>query len=229
MLKRFPAALVMLLGLALTAMPAAADDAAKEAADKGEKVDHAREVFEELIKTPDRGVPEELLKNCRAIAIFPHVIKAAVGVGGRHGKGIVVQRTSAGWSAPAFFSLTGGSWGLQIGAESADVVLFFMSDKSVASLLNSKFTLGAKAGVAAGPAGRTAEASTDLKLNSEIYSYARSKGLFAGISLEGARIAADNDDNAEYYGKAITAKQILIGGETPSLPESATRLRSVLP
>ena len=182
-----------------------------------ERIDHAREAYQELVNSPDRGVPDYLLKNCKAIAIFPGVIKAAVGVGGRHGHGLVMMRGGNGeWSPPAFLTMTGGSWGLQLGADKTDVVLFFMTDKSLNSLLSSKTTLGAGAGLAAGPIGRTAEAGTDLKLNSEIYSYARSRGLYAGISLNGARVTPDKEACEDFYGQRIDTRKILMDRDVPA-------------
>lgn len=195
-----------------------------------ERVDQAREAYEQLVHARDRQIPDALLQRCRAIAIFPGVIKGAIGFGARYGKGIVVGRKpEGGWSAPAFFTLAGGSWGLQLGAESADIVLFFMSDRGVRSLLASKFTLGGKAGLAAGPIGRTAEAGTDLKLEAEIYSYARSRGLYAGISLEGARLAPDNDANESFYGVPLSARQVLLEGKAPAAPGVADSLLRQLP
>jgi len=203
----------MVMSLAWAARAHAKDDR-QEAVDRLQK---AQKVYEELVNAPDRGVPDQLLKNCKAIAIFPSVIKAAVGVGARHGHGVLLTRGSDGsWSPPAFMSLTGGSWGLQLGATSTDVVMFFMTDNSVNSLLSSKFQLSAKAGAAAGPVGRTAEAGTDLKLNSQILTYARSKGLFAGISLEGAKVSFDKEDTAEFYGKSIGARTILMDRNVPA-------------
>ncbi|MBI1796617.1 MAG: lipid-binding SYLF domain-containing protein [Candidatus Eisenbacteria bacterium] len=191
----------------------AADDLQRRVAD-------AREVYQELINTPDRNVPRQLREGCKCVAVLPHVVKGAIGFGARFGRGVICCRDAGGgWSPVAFVQLTGGSWGLQIGAESADVVLFFMTDRGVRSLLGSKFTLGAKAGVAAGPVGRTAEAATDVKLNAEIYSYARTKGLFAGVSLEGARIAVDDKGDERYYGAPVTAKQILFDRSVPKRPE----------
>lgn len=199
-------------------------------AERIERVDRAREVFQDLIHATDRAVPESLLVRARGVAIFPRVLKAAIGFGGRYGKGVVSCRDSAGhWSPPAFFTLTGGSWGFQIGAESAEVVLFFMTDRGTRSLLDSKFTLGAKAGVAAGPVGRTAEADTDLKLDAEIYSYARSKGLFAGISLEGARLAPDDKSSQSYYGEPVSARALLFDHKAPRVPPSAQKLITSLP
>ena len=219
-------ALLMVAALGWGIRARADDDQQKQR----EKVDKAREVYEELVKAPDRGVPEALLERARAIAIFPSVTKVAIGVGARRGKGVMVMRNAAGeWSAPAFYSLTGGSWGLQFGAESADVVLFFMTDRSARSLVDGKFTVGGKAGVSAGPVGRTAEASTDIKLDSEVYSYARSRGLFAGISLEGAKIQPDGEANLEFYGKKMTPQAILVDRSVSGQPEEATRLVAVLP
>jgi lipid-binding SYLF domain-containing protein len=194
-----------------------------------ERVDRAREAYQQLIHASDRGVPEALLHRCRAIAIFPGVIKGAIGFGARYGKGVVVVRRGGGWSPLAFFTLTGGSWGLQLGAESADVVLFFMSERGVRSLLGSQLTLGAKAGAAAGPLGRTAEAGTDVRLQAEIYSYARSRGLFGGVSLEGARLAPDDKSNQSYYGSPRTAKQLLLEGQAPRTQPAGEKLVGVLP
>jgi lipid-binding SYLF domain-containing protein len=215
---------IAILGLLIGATAVHAD------AERIERVDRAREVFQDLIHSADRAVPESLLVHAKAIAIFPRVLKAAIGFGGRYGKGVVSCRDSAGhWSPPAFLTLTGGSWGLQIGAESAEVVLFFMTERGTRSLLDSKFTLGAKAGVAAGPVGRTAEAATDLKLDAEIYSYARSKGLFAGISLEGARLAADDRSTRSFYGEPVSARALLFEHKAPRVPPAAEKLIQSLP
>jgi lipid-binding SYLF domain-containing protein len=217
------------LSLALV-LVAAAPHAARADAERTQRVQRAKEVYQELIQSGDRAVPESLLVRARAVAVFPKVVKGAIGFGARYGKGVVSVRDAAGhWSAPAFFTLTGGSWGFQIGAESAEVVLFFMTDRSVHSLLESKFTLGAKAGLAAGPLGRTAEMDTDLKLDAEMYSYARSKGLFAGVSLEGARLASDENSNASFYGKAIAPQAILFEHGVARLPAAAEDFLGVLP
>jgi lipid-binding SYLF domain-containing protein len=198
--------------------------------DRAERLQNAREVYVELTQSSDHKVPDYLLERARAVAVFPHVIKGAIGFGARYGKGVVSVRGASGhWSAPAFFTLTGGSWGLQLGAESAEVVLFFMSDRSVRSLLKSKFTLGGKAGLAAGPFGRTAEADTDARLTAEIYSYAKSKGLFAGISLEGARLAPDEDSNRIFYGGSANAEAIVLHGQITKPPAAAEAFVSALP
>jgi lipid-binding SYLF domain-containing protein len=204
--------------------------AARADAERTQRVTRSKEVYQELIQSSDNAVPESLLVRSKAVAVFPKVIKGAIGFGARYGKGIVSIRDAEGhWSAPAFFTLTGGSWGFQIGAESAEVVLFFMTDRSVHSLLESKFTLGAKAGLAAGPLGRTAEMDTDLKLDAEMYSYARSKGLFAGVSLEGARLAPDEMSNRSFYGKDITPQAILFEHGVTKVPAAAEDFLGVLP
>ncbi len=176
-------------------------------------------------------MPEALLKNCRCIAVIPHEIKGAFVYGARHGTGVMSCREARGkWSPPCFVGITGGSWGLQIGGESSDLVLFFMSERGARSLMtSSKVTLGGKASVAAGPFGRSGEASTDLKLNAEIYTYAKSKGLFAGLSIEGARLAADKKSNAQYYGQPVTVQQVLFEQRAPTVPEEAQEFRKALP
>ena len=179
-----------------------------------ERLENARTAYIEVRDTKE--VPDKIVREARCIAVFPGVVKAAFGVGGRHGKGVMSCRDASGhWGPPMFMEMSGGSLGFQIGVEKADVVLFFMTDKSVQSILDSKFSLGAQAGVAAGPVGRTAEASTDVKLDAEIYSYARSKGAFAGLSLEGAKIAPDKSDNRAFYGRSATPKGVLVDHKVP--------------
>ena len=232
--ERFVLAYVLGLGLALGVQPAFAEDKdkAKDAQEEkthADRVIKAHDVYLEFVNSKDHKVPQGLRDKAKAIAVFPKVTKAALGFGGRYGKGVISYRGANGWSPPAFLTMTGGSWGLQIGVESADVILYFMTDESVRSLLNSKFTLGGKAGVAAGPIGRTAEADTDIKLNAEIYSYARSKGLFAGVSLEGARVAPDEDSIRAFYGQAVSPEAILFRGEVPAHPAAADAFVQVLP
>ncbi len=208
------------------AMASPSEDAAKQV----KKLTDATAVYHELISASDQAVPKELLENCRCIAVLPGVLKAALGYGARHGSGVMTCRTASGWSAPAFVNISGGSVGFQLGAESTDLVLFFMNDRGARSLVNgSRITLGGKASVAAGPFGRSGEAATNLELKAEIYSYARSKGLFAGISLEGARLAPNPQDIANYYGRGVTYKQLLFGGGPPEVPEEADAFRKSLP
>ncbi len=169
----------------------------------------AAEVFREIMDIPDKEIPREILDKAECVAVFPQVIKAGFIVGGRGGRGVASCRTSTGWSAPAYFNLGGGSFGLQIGAQATDFVLLFMNKGGMLSLLSNDFTLGADASVAAGPVGRQAGASTDLKMDAQILSYSRSKGLFAGLELKGVVIKPDKDDMRDVYGKGITAKDVL--------------------
>jgi lipid-binding SYLF domain-containing protein len=219
------AAVIGAIGLA---SPAAAADAG---AKLDQKLTDATAVYHELLTTPDRGLPEALLKDCRCIAVIPHVLKGALVYGARFGTGVMSCRDAQGrWSPPSFVRLYGGSWGLQIGGESSDLVLFFTSERGARSLMTgSKFTLGGQASVAAGPFGRSGEASTDLKLNAEIYTYAKSKGLFAGLSLAGARLSADKKSNALYYGRPVSVKQLLFEQRAPRVPEEGVAFRKALP
>ena len=202
------AVVATLAALLLSPAAAAKDDEVKDK--ETERLEDALAVYRELRDMKDAQVPQPLLEECRCVAVFPGVVKGALGFGGRRGHGVMTCRDSSGaWGAPAFLTLTGGSFGFQIGVEKADVLLFFMTERGARSLAESKFTLGAKAGLAAGPIGRSAEASTDLKLGAEIYSYGRSKGAFAGISLEGARINADKSANKRVYDREIDTKEIL--------------------
>jgi SH3 domain-containing YSC84-like protein 1 len=171
--------------------------------------DKAARVFRQIMDTPDKGVPKDLLEKAECVAVFPSVIKAGFIVGGRGGRGVASCRTVSGWSAPAFFNLGGASVGLQIGAQATDFVMLFMNKDGMKSLLSDEFTLGGDASVAAGPVGRQAGAATDLTLNAQILSYSRSKGLFAGLELKGVVIKPDKDDMREVYGEGITAKAVL--------------------
>jgi lipid-binding SYLF domain-containing protein len=210
----------------MTAVARPSEDSAKQ----GKKLTDATAVYHELVTMSDRGVPKELLENCKAIVVLPGVLKAAVGYGVRHGSGVMICRTANGWSAPAFVNISGGSVGFQLGAESTDLVLFFMNDRGARSLVNgSRITLGGKASVAAGPFGRSGEAGTNLELKAEIYSYARSKGLFAGVSVEGARLAPNSEDNVHYYGRGVTYKTLLFGDGPPTMPAEADEFRKSLP
>jgi len=209
---------------------ALADSKAEDNAEANQLLMKATDTFNDLVKgdAPDKGIPKEMLEHAKAIGVFPKVVSAAVGLGGRHGEGVITVKQADGkWGPPAMFTLNGGSAGLQIGAEATELVLFFMTDGSVKSLLDSKVTLGGKAGIAAGPVGRSAEAATDLKLNAEIYSYAKSKGLFAGLSFEGAKLAPDKDDNQHVFGTSKTAD--ILYGKVPTVPESAHSFMAALP
>ena len=171
-----------------------------------------------------------LIKKANCIGVIPHVIKGAFGWGGRRGRGILSCRNDVGeWSPPLFINLSGGSFGLQIGGQASDLVLFFMTERSIRSLLKSKFTIGGEASVAAGPFGRTAEASTDATLNAEIYSYARARGLFAGISIEGARLAPYQKLIKEFYGRRIFPDRIVFDRDVPEIPAAAKAFMEALP
>ena len=213
---------------ASVALPAYAD---KDREDLAKKLVDSKTVYQELLNIPDHQVPDWLLKRAKAVVVVPHSIKGALGYGARVGYGVMSVRNEGGsWSPPCFVKLQGGSVGFQIGAESNDLVLFFMTESGARSLVeSSKFTLGGKASVAAGPFGRSGEADTDAKLNAEIYTYSKTKGLFAGVSLEGARLAPDKQWNATYYGQAVTAKELLFDQKAPSVPAEAEDFRKVLP
>jgi SH3 domain-containing YSC84-like protein 1 len=182
----------------------------------------AAEVFKEIMNTPDKGIPHNLLESAKCIAIIPGDKKFAFIFGGSYGRGLVTCRTGHGWSAPMFVAIDGGSVGYQIGGSSTDVVMLFMNDHALQSLLSDKFKLGADASVAAGPVGRDAAAATDLKLNTEILSYSRSKGIFAGVSLDGAVVQADKSGNQAFYGANVDRHEIE-DGKIP-MPASARNL-----
>lgn len=213
---------LMLAAMALHAPPVRA------AEEQAVKVKEAKEVMEEIMAIPEQSIPPSLLADAQAIAIVPDVIKVGFVVGGRFGKGVVMVRGKAGWSDPVFLTLAGGSLGWQIGAQAADVILVFKNRRGLDSLVNGKFTLGADAAVSAGPVGRDAAAATDAQLKSEIYSYSRSRGLFAGVALDGSVLEIDKDADAGYYGKGgITATDIF-DGRAPKHPEESGKLKSVL-
>jgi len=209
---------IAVIGLTMS-LPMQAQDTKKKEKDIKDQIEQSQKaatVFTEIMNTPDKGIPQDLLGKAKCVAVFPNVLKAGFVVGGRGGRGVASCRSASGWSAPAYFNLGGGSIGLQIGVQSTDFVLLVMNDKGMNSLLSDKFSLGGDVSAAAGPVGRQAGASTDVKLNAEILSYSRSKGLFAGLELQGAVISPDKDDNREIYGES-TAKSILNGGvKTPT-------------
>ncbi|MET0048749.1 MAG: lipid-binding SYLF domain-containing protein [Sedimenticola sp.] len=197
--------------------------------DQEAKMAEVLEVLGELQRIPEESIPPALLENAGAVAVIPNVLKVGLVIGGRYGKGVVTVRKEDGrWSDPLFLTVTGGSVGWQLGAQSTDVVLVFKSRKSVDSLVDGKFTLGADAAIAAGPVGRQAAAATDVQLQSEIFSYSRSRGLFVGIALDGASLEIQQMDNARYYKQPeITAQQI-IDGMAATRPESANQLIEML-
>src|SRR5690349_16928248 len=192
-------------GLLLALLPVAAS-AADSKAELDDRARRAGVVFQEMRTAPDHEIPLDLVARARCVAVIPNVIKAAWVLGGRYGKGLLSCRSakSGEWSAPVFVMMTGGSFGLQFGASSTDVLLFFMTYESVKSVLSNKVKLSGDAGVAAGPLGREAEAATDAALKAQIFSYARSRGLFAGVSVAGAYLGVNHEDTSNFYGRKWT-------------------------
>jgi len=198
----------LLLLVAAVALPQGARAAAKEV----ERAVNAVRVLDEIMDAPDHGVPDSMFDKAEAIAVVPDVVKAGFVLGGRYGRGLLsIRRADGTWSNPTYMSLTGGSVGFQAGVQSTDVVLVFRTRRSVDSLVHGKFTLGADASVAAGPVGRHATASTDAALKAEIYSYSRSRGLFAGVALDGTVLSVDHDSNELVFGQGMTPRQIFDG------------------
>jgi lipid-binding SYLF domain-containing protein len=193
------------------------------------KAEKAIQLLHELIELPEEGIPEALLNKAYGIAVIPGVFKAAYVVGGQYGKGILMIRGKDGaWSNPCFIKIMGGSYGYQIGVSKSDIILVFKSKESLEGITKGKFTLGADAGISAGPVGRRAEGSTDFKFEAEIYSYSKSKGIFAGVSVQGSSIQIDHEANADFYGTCrYSPRDILEKKYIPS-PPVAGRLRAVL-
>src|SRR5271165_516945 len=175
------------------------------------RLQSAAKVMDEIMAAPDKGIPEEVLNGAKCIAVVPDMAKGAYIVGAEHGRGVVTCRTAHGWSAPAFISIGGGNFGFQAGGQSVDLVVLFMNDKGVQGLLSSKFELSGEASATAGPVGRHASAGTDWKMNTEALSYSRTKGLFAGVAVDGAKIQQDNDSTKAFYGKNVPFAKTLSG------------------
>ena len=218
------AAGVVVLALLATPALAAADGEA-------ERLAEGLVVLQEIMDAPDSSIPEALLERAAAIAVFPSTVRAGFIFGGQRGRGFVAARDedTGAWSPPAFLTLTGGSIGLQVGAQQADVVLLIQNRRGLARLLGNQFKLGGDASAAVGPVGRSLEASTDLQMTAEILSYSRSRGVFAGVTLGGSTLRADRDANERFYGVRLDSRQIVLEGRTgAALPEAAARLRRAL-
>ena len=215
MLKRILAVTTLIAIASLTAVASDRDDNVN-------RTQKAAQVFKEIMNTPDQGIPSDLLESAKCIAIIPGDKKFAFIFGGSYGRGLATCRTEHGWSAPMFVAIDSGSVGYQIGGSSTDIVMLFMNDHALQSLMSDKFKLGADASVAAGPVGRNAAAGTDLKLNAEILSYSRSKGIFAGVSLDGAVMQADKSGDKAMYGDDVNRHEILDG--KVAVPASARAL-----
>src|SRR5271163_1183514 len=211
------------MSLAMCALPIlAADDSTKES----DRLSNCGTVMSEILNVPD-DIPQDLLRKAECVIVYPSVLKAAFVVGGSYGRGAMTCRTGANfkgpWSAPSMMALEGGSFGFQIGGQATDFVLLVMNDRGAQGILSSKVKLGGDASVAAGPKGRTASAESDVTLRAEVLSYSRSRGLFAGISLEGSTVRPDNDANERLYGKKVSAKEIIFGGAV-KVPPSGQKL-----
>jgi SH3 domain-containing YSC84-like protein 1 len=204
MLKRFLALAIVALFATLTAV-------ASDREDDVSRTHRAAQVFQEIMSAPDHGIPHGLLNSAKCIAIIPGDVKFAFIFGGNYGRGVATCRTASGWSAPIFVAVDGGSVGYQIGGSSTDLVMLFMNDHAFHSLLSDKFKLGGDASVAAGPVGRDAAAATDIKLSAEILTYSRSKGVFVGVSLDGAVVQADKSGDRAMYGEDVDRHEILSG------------------
>ncbi len=194
--------------------------------DATDRLDNATSVMHEIMGMPDKGIPEEVLEHAKCVAVIPHMVKGGFVFGAEGGKGVATCRTADGWSAPAFITISGGSWGLQIGVEAVDVVMIFQNDNAMQKLLESNFQVGGDASAAAGPVGRHAEAGTDWKLDTEILTYSRAKGAFAGLTLTGASLRQDNDSRRAIYGRKATTRALL-SGRVPVPPAAEPFLAEV--
>src|ERR1700674_1303886 len=197
------------MALVFASLTWAADD--KDEADINKRIDGAANVLNEIMATPDKAIPDSIMSDARCIAVVPSMIKIAIGIGGNHGKGVATCRTSSGWSAPAPITITGGSWGLQLGGQAVDLVMVVTNDQGRQHMLSSKFKLGADASAAAGPVGRDAGANTDWKMKDQLLTYSRERGLFAGIDLSGSVVTQDKDETRILYGKFVPFGDILAG------------------
>src|SRR5258707_8764681 len=210
---RFVAVLSTLV-LLISAIGWSADED-KDRSEIEKRIDAAAKVLTEVMATPDKAIPNKVMSDAKCLAIIPNLVKIAIGFGGSHGKGIATCRTPNGWSAPAPITITGGSWGLQLGGQAVDLVMGIMNDQGIEHLLSSKFKLGAEASAAAGPVGRDAGADTDWKMKAEVLTYSRARGIFAGIDLNGASVTQDKDETRVLYGKFIPFSDILSGKVEP--------------
>ncbi len=187
----------------------------KDRTDIEKRIQASANVLDEIMGTPDKAIPDKIMSDATCIAVVPSMVKVAVGFGGSHGKGVATCKTADGWSAPAPITVTGGSWGLQLGGQAVDLVMVVTNEKGMQHLLSSKFKLGADASAAAGPVGRDAAADTDWKMKAEVLTYSRARGVFAGIDLNGSAITQDRDETAVLFGKMVPFADILNGKVAP--------------
>lgn len=219
-------ALATSLVLAFAVLSHAADDTKNDQTDIQKRIEKAADVLNEIMATPDKAIPDKVMADSKCIAVVPSMVKIAVGFGGNHGKGVATCRTATGWSAPAPITVTGGSWGLQLGGQAIDLVMVVTNDKGMQQLLSSKFKVGADASAAAGPVGRDTAADTDWKMKAEVLTYSRARGVFAGIDLTGSAITQDKDKTSLLYGKMIPFSEIL-SGKIPATAAAGPFLASV--
>ncbi len=215
--------LLLLAALLLIAPSVRADDESKDKTDEVDRIASATTVIKEM-GGMSQGPPRSLLENAAGVVVIPGLIKAGLGIGGQHGSGLLsIKREDGTWSEPVFVKMTGGSIGFQIGASSIDLVLFFMREKNIRDALDGEFTLGGNATVAAGPVGRSGSADTSIKLDAEIYSYSRSRGAFAGISIDGSKLYVDKSANARFHGEAATPTSTVASAGSADSPAAAFR------
>src|SRR5947209_3845162 len=212
-------------GVSLSAQDADTKSDANKS-DIAKRIDASAKVLNEVMATPDKAIPDKVMSGAKCIAVIPSMVKIAVGFGGSHGKGVATCRTESGWSAPAPITITGGSWGLQLGGQAIDLVMVVMNQSGMDHLLSSKFKLGADASAAAGPVGRDAAADTDIKMRAEVLTYSRARGLFAGIDLSGSVLQQDKDETRLLYGSFVPFSEIL-GGKVRATASSEPFLTAV--
>ena len=200
-------AVLLPLLMLVVSLPLAAQDRDKVMG----RIDEAGTILSEIMSAPDSGIPDNVIGSAKCVAVVPSYLKGAFVVGASYGKGVASCRTQSGWSAPAFFRLEGGSFGFQIGGQAVDLIMLIMNERGMRALLSSKFKVGADASVAAGPVGRHAEGSTDWKMRAEVLTYSRARGVFAGVSLNGAVIKQDRDDTRAFYGRMVPYRSLLTG------------------
>ena len=214
MKNRYIAKYLLVLGsvvVVFASMSWGADDDDKNQTEISKRIEKSAEVLNEIMATPDKAIPDKIMNSSKCIAVVPSIVKVAFVFGGQHGKGVASCKTATGWSAPAPITITGGSWGLQLGGQAVDLVMVVTSDQGMQHLLSSHFKLGTDASAAAGPVGRDATADTDIKMRAEVLTYSRARGIFAGIDLTGAAISQDKDDTSLLFGKMVPFQDILSG------------------
>lgn len=218
--------LVLAVALCMVTVSWAASNDDKDKSDIQKRIEASANVLNEIMATPDKAIPDKVMDDAKCVAVVPSMIKVALGFGGSHGKGVATCRTAQGWSAPAPITVTGGSWGLQLGGQAVDLVMIVTNDQGMQHLLASKFKIGADASAAAGPVGRDAAADTDWKMKAEVLTYSRARGVFAGIDLNGSAVTQDKDETRLLYGKMVPFANIL-GGKIPAPTGSEPFLAAV--